>query len=189
VETTIKVTPLPDPLKCKNCSAPPTSVHQNEDGSRVTIDGLVMIHGMFFCLECADHIRRHNIAGIYSVHDGTWLHSNFPEYQRVLDVLVIHLGWDGIRINQTRWQDCVDIVKAWELRQWEKDKSTFKHAPSLSDRLHATYRLIKFVFWGGWVVTLELKIPDLWVGVYFTRTEAWICLIPCLRIHIKKEDK
>jgi len=49
------------------------------------------------------------------------------------------------------------------------------------------------------MIKLEFKIEDLWVGVYWKyhycktddgdkkfMTDIWICLIPCLPIHIQK---
>lgn len=41
-----------------------------------------------------------------------------------------------------------------------------------------------------WRVRLEWKIQDLWIGAFWRRTperfDLWICLVPCLPIHISK---
>jgi len=37
---------------------------------------------------------------------------------------------------------------------------------------------------GRFSIALEWKLADLWVGLFFTRTEAWLCLLPCLPIHV-----
>jgi hypothetical protein len=48
----------------------------------------------------------------------------------------------------------------------------------------------------NWFITLEWKPQDLWIGIYFTkkfpdktekyeyRFHLWICIIPCIPIHI-----
>ena len=48
------------------------------------------------------------------------------------------------------------------------------------------YGLIRFRF--------EFKLQDMWVGVYWLRsltlrqTDIWICLLPCLPLHITVRD-
>lgn len=50
---------------------------------------------------------------------------------------------------------------------------------------------------GRWSVKLEFKPQDLWIGLYWKRTnceiehgsepfvtDVWICLVPCLPIHV-----
>lgn len=49
-----------------------------------------------------------------------------------------------------------------------------------------TVPLVRFKFWGGWTITIEFKFPDLWIGMFFTKKEAWICFVPCFPIHIEK---
>lgn len=60
--------------------------------------------------------------------------------------------------------------------------------PAWYERFMDTYPLVKLVFWGGWTVTLEFKLPDFWIGLFFTKKEAWLCLLPCFPLHIKKES-
>jgi hypothetical protein len=38
-------------------------------------------------------------------------------------------------------------------------------------------------------VSLEWKAEDLWVGAYWRQGEAWVCLLPCLPIHIELRRK
>jgi hypothetical protein len=33
---------------------------------------------------------------------------------------------------------------------------------------------------------LEFKFVDLWVGAFWTQWEAWVCLLPCLPIHLER---
>ncbi len=47
-------------------------------------------------------------------------------------------------------------------------------------------RVLATVAIGAWRISLEWKLADLWVGLFFTRTEAWLCLLPCLPIHVAK---
>lgn len=46
-----------------------------------------------------------------------------------------------------------------------------------------THELCAFTF-GRFRVSVEFKLPDLWVGAFFTRSELWLCLIPCFPIHV-----
>jgi hypothetical protein len=39
---------------------------------------------------------------------------------------------------------------------------------------------------GGYEWRVEFKLPDLWIGVFWTDSEAWLCLLPCLPIHFTK---
>lgn len=38
-----------------------------------------------------------------------------------------------------------------------------------------------------WVLSIEFKIEDLWVGAFWKRKgnslDVWVCLLPCLPIH------
>lgn len=41
----------------------------------------------------------------------------------------------------------------------------------------------------GWTVGIEFKLADLWIGTCFNTddiglVDIWICLLPCLPIHI-----
>lgn len=36
-------------------------------------------------------------------------------------------------------------------------------------------------------VNLEFKKQDAWIGVYWTKLDIWICLVPFIPIHIQKE--
>lgn len=40
----------------------------------------------------------------------------------------------------------------------------------------------------GWSIALEFKPQDLWVGLFWKassrRVDAWLCLIPCVPIHV-----
>lgn len=40
----------------------------------------------------------------------------------------------------------------------------------------------------NWYVCLEWKLQDMWVGAFWKRQghvfDAWICLLPCLPIHV-----
>jgi len=52
-----------------------------------------------------------------------------------------------------------------------------------------------FLRLGRWTaqVYLEWKLPDLWIGCFWMRCEGmlniWICLLPCLPVHIKIVSK
>ena len=39
----------------------------------------------------------------------------------------------------------------------------------------------------GWLLQLEWKMQDFWIGIYWInkpeRIDIWICVIPCLPIH------
>ena len=39
----------------------------------------------------------------------------------------------------------------------------------------------------GWMLRLEFKLQDFWVGLFWKNTperlDIWICLIPCLPLH------
>jgi len=39
----------------------------------------------------------------------------------------------------------------------------------------------------GWLLQLEWKPQDLWIGVYWKNTperlDVWVCLLPCLPLH------
>jgi len=47
---------------------------------------------------------------------------------------------------------------------------------------HGPFRLV------GWHAELEWQPRDVWVGLYWKRighcVDAWICLLPCLPLHI-----
>lgn len=43
------------------------------------------------------------------------------------------------------------------------------------------WRTIRNVEW-----RLECKLVDLWVGAFWTQHEMWICLLPCLPLHLKR---
>jgi hypothetical protein len=45
-------------------------------------------------------------------------------------------------------------------------------------------RELAMVRLGRFRVTLEWKLADLWIGVFFTRGDVWVCILPCLPIHI-----
>lgn len=40
----------------------------------------------------------------------------------------------------------------------------------------------------GWSVRWECKVRDMWIGIYWVTEgyclDAWICLLPCLPIHV-----
>lgn len=42
-------------------------------------------------------------------------------------------------------------------------------------------------------IQLEFKLEDLWVGMYWKRsedrTDVWVCLLPCLPIHFIIDSK
>ncbi len=39
----------------------------------------------------------------------------------------------------------------------------------------------------GWLLQLEWKVQDMWVGIFWKNTperiDIWFCLVPCLPIH------
>ena len=43
----------------------------------------------------------------------------------------------------------------------------------------------------SWDLQLEFKIEDLWIGAYWRQTnkkfDLWICLLPCIPIHLTVE--
>lgn len=47
----------------------------------------------------------------------------------------------------------------------------------------------------GWRVRLEVKLPDLWIGAFWkldrshfwTHFDLWVCVVPCLPIHVAGE--
>lgn len=59
-----------------------------------------------------------------------------------------------------------------------------------------TRRLVRFPEWRGLRITVEWKPADLWIGCYydvarhgpapriFAWWDAWICVIPCVPIHL-----
>ena len=59
-------------------------------------------------------------------------------------------------------------------------------------------RIIAGVHWDDdWSLTLEFKLPDFWIGAFWKREEydfcgqwrrrfdLWVCLLPCLPLHLK----
>jgi len=53
--------------------------------------------------------------------------------------------------------------------------------------------------WPGWALLLEWKPQDLWIGVFWKRSQGedacqyrmdsfdlWICLLPCVQLHFAK---
>jgi hypothetical protein len=46
--------------------------------------------------------------------------------------------------------------------------------------------LCRFIDW-GWILELQWKPQDFWIGVFWKnqpyRIDIWICIIPCLPIH------
>lgn len=49
------------------------------------------------------------------------------------------------------------------------------------------------VYKKSWIVKLEFKIQDCWIGVFwkFTSTwqDVWICIIPCFPIHFYRNKQ
>lgn len=46
---------------------------------------------------------------------------------------------------------------------------------------------------GDWLLNLEFKLADCWVGVFWQRKadelHIWICLIPCFPIHLIRKGR
>lgn len=43
--------------------------------------------------------------------------------------------------------------------------------------------------WSRGRLSLEFKRADLWVGAFYTETDVWICLLPCLPIHWRRDGR
>ena len=47
-------------------------------------------------------------------------------------------------------------------------------------------RIVRFPTF-GWLLQLEWKPQDLWIGVYWKNTperlDVWVCVVPCLPLH------
>lgn len=145
--------------------------------------------GCDLCPDCAyrtlyQHVQE-QIVGTYGfpVHEGAhFIH----EYAETIGILTKELGWTLQEINEMKWSHASNMAKLWKARQLSRYGNTH---PSLLDRLHGTYQLFPWVYVGwGWSIRLEFKFPDLWWGLFFTKTEAWVCLLPCLPLHFKKVE-
>jgi hypothetical protein len=42
---------------------------------------------------------------------------------------------------------------------------------------------------GGRRLSLEWKAADKWIGVFHTDTDVWVCVLPCLPIHYRRERR